>query len=153
MSRWKDNICMDCIRDGRTCSWIRNETPVKGWSATPSVIKFGDREIETFYITKCPLYIEHKDTRLQRHKLLIPCPDCGGESAVINQFTHKDSKGKYIVKHRECLACHNKFSTKIYHENRRNETVVKNHINCLSLADEKAYRREYWKRFGVKKKK
>lgn len=58
-------LCWNCKRavnaEGCRCSWADREVPVKGWTAIPNIVRQSGRQpIKTYYITKCPLFIEDK---------------------------------------------------------------------------------------------
>lgn len=57
-------LCWRCVRDGRTCPWMNDFTPVEGWEATPISIKVKTRhvnKIESSFIVKtCPLFLARK---------------------------------------------------------------------------------------------
>ena len=58
-------LCWNCKRAVNSkdfkCPWADNGTPIEGWTATPNIVKQGGRkDIDTYYVTGCPLYIEDK---------------------------------------------------------------------------------------------
>lgn len=63
-----ETMCWTCIRDGRTCPWLRDETPVKGWTADPTVKSYYNTRLkqvvtyDSFMIHACPLYIKEVRT-------------------------------------------------------------------------------------------
>ena len=50
----KETICWDCQNCTR-CSWA-DGIPVKGWTATPTVIHDYEGYIDSFLVEKCPLF-------------------------------------------------------------------------------------------------
>lgn len=65
----KLTLCWYCAnavpsRDGeRGCPWSVEGNPVEGWSATGKTIKCKrsgckDKMMQTFFVRKCPLYVE-----------------------------------------------------------------------------------------------
>lgn len=56
--RW-EQLCWDCKKACGGCAWSRNLTPVKGWVAEPTTIRFkGKNGVEhitdTYKIFECP---------------------------------------------------------------------------------------------------
>ena len=45
--------CQNCTR----CSWA-DGIPVKGWEATPTILRDCDGDFSSYLVTKCPLYKE-----------------------------------------------------------------------------------------------
>lgn len=55
----QETICWDCQNSTR-CSWA-DGIPVKGWTATPTVVHDYDGDYDSYMVTKCPLF--QKDTK------------------------------------------------------------------------------------------
>lgn len=47
-------LCWHCANATGKCSWSRDFTPVKGWTATPTIIKNDDHIQSSYAITACP---------------------------------------------------------------------------------------------------
>lgn len=58
-------LCWSCINaTNNGCSWSKNFKPVKGWTATPTILTVTTgRTTESFSITKCPQYIADKQAK------------------------------------------------------------------------------------------
>ena len=55
----KEQICWRCKNATGKCSWSAFGKPVKGWEATPYVVKSdNERPINTYSITSCPQFAE-----------------------------------------------------------------------------------------------
>jgi hypothetical protein len=58
----KDTICWNCKRATGFCSWSEKFIPVKGWKATPTIIKIANRYGKnktydnSFLVHECPLF-------------------------------------------------------------------------------------------------
>ena len=52
-----EQLCWSCQKACGRCSWSKNLTPVKGWEATPVMVKDDEGNIRTYHITSCPEYI------------------------------------------------------------------------------------------------
>ena len=56
----KTQLCWKCDKATGGCSWAHNGTPVKGWTAEPTVIRddtdINGSIIKSYRITKCPLF-------------------------------------------------------------------------------------------------
>lgn len=60
------SLCQICARKIGTCSWERDFTPVPGWTAEPTRLRMSTqdkdgnhipREIDSFRVLECPLYV------------------------------------------------------------------------------------------------
>ena len=54
-------LCWTCRKACGGCSWADMFEPVSGWTATPVIMRYKDknmRDLETYSITACPEYIE-----------------------------------------------------------------------------------------------
>ena len=52
-----DQLCWQCQKATGGCPWSDNFKPVEGWVAKPTIIKDSARDIKTYKIKKCPLFI------------------------------------------------------------------------------------------------
>lgn len=53
----KETLCWCCRNACGHCCWTNGSfTPVKGWNATPTVLKMSGRLIDSYTVHKCPLY-------------------------------------------------------------------------------------------------
>ena len=73
------NICFDCTKGVNECCWMRNMTPVEGWTAEKIEYRLGIdvAPAETYYITDCP-----KFSRARKQKIELDyknCKRCGKE--------------------------------------------------------------------------
>jgi len=58
-------LCWNCKRavnsENFKCPWADKGIPIKGWTAAPNTVKQGGRkDIDTYYVTNCPLYVQDK---------------------------------------------------------------------------------------------
>ena len=54
-------LCWTCQNACGGCSWADRLEPVSGWTATPVIMRYKDknmRDLETYSITACPEYTE-----------------------------------------------------------------------------------------------
>lgn len=51
-----EQLCWSCENACGGCSWSSCLKPVKGWEATPVVVKDSEGDIYTYKITGCPQY-------------------------------------------------------------------------------------------------
>ena len=53
-------LCWHCANstNGNICPWVKDYTPVKGWEAKPAKIYFNNVVVDSYHITKCPLFKE-----------------------------------------------------------------------------------------------
>lgn len=67
----KDSLCWWCKNCYGGCSWAEDFTPVKGWTAEPTIIrsKDGKRTYPSFKVSQCPEYVKDEKffTRDGRH--------------------------------------------------------------------------------------
>ena len=59
---YKTQLCWTCARACGGCSWSANFQPVKGWTATKTIMNvdrgaYEKRRIKTYKIRACPLYV------------------------------------------------------------------------------------------------
>lgn len=57
----KDTLCWGCKKACCGCSWSKRFVPVKGWTATETVIiggKNGNEEIKSYRVIRCPEFEE-----------------------------------------------------------------------------------------------
>ncbi len=52
--RTKNTLCWKCLR--YNCPWIQNATPIKGWTAEPTVVKNKNGSMRSYHVIACPLY-------------------------------------------------------------------------------------------------
>ena len=72
-------LCWSCAKatDGELCPWVKDFTPVKDWTASPTKRLLYTRENEeevwedTYIITQCPLYLNDDKSREGRPLILI----------------------------------------------------------------------------------
>lgn len=57
-SKEKETICWDCQNYSR-CSW-NDGKPVKGWKATPAIIKDSGGDIHSYLVEDCPHFKRDK---------------------------------------------------------------------------------------------
>ena len=59
-----NSLCWQCKRAYGLCSWSHRFKPVKGWVATPTIIKGEKRgnqpEIKSYEVKKCPLFLQDR---------------------------------------------------------------------------------------------
>lgn len=60
----KATLCWNCQNACGKCSWSKDFTPVKGWKAKKTKIRFGNSYDESYHVTKCPEY--KKDERKKK---------------------------------------------------------------------------------------
>lgn len=53
-----DTICWDCKKAGGLCSWSSNHTPVEGWEAKETWIKFPEKVVPSYCVLRCPEFEE-----------------------------------------------------------------------------------------------
>ena len=58
-----EQLCWSCSKacGGSDCPWANKLQPVEGWVATKKITKDAGKIIESYRITKCPLY--EKETK------------------------------------------------------------------------------------------
>ena len=60
MGTYVQSLCWDCKKAIGECSWSEEFKPVKGWDATPTVIKSSahniDPFVDSFIVHSCPLF-------------------------------------------------------------------------------------------------
>lgn len=70
-------LCYRCARAVGFCSWSKRFEPIEGWTAKPTKIshlgnkrceKVCLKDIDSYYITECPLFIEEAKTARERKK-------------------------------------------------------------------------------------
>ena len=54
--RAKEQLCCTCGNAYGGCPWSARFEPVEGWTANPTVIVHGSREMSSYQILDCPLY-------------------------------------------------------------------------------------------------
>ena len=54
----RDTICWDCKKAGGLCSWSSNHTPVEGWEAKETWIKFPEKVVPSYCVLRCPEFEE-----------------------------------------------------------------------------------------------
>lgn len=52
-------MCGECVCPITECAWMSKGKPVKGWTAKRVVVNMGKRNVTTYHITACPLFIPH----------------------------------------------------------------------------------------------
>ncbi len=68
-------LCWSCKNAyAHKCPWFKNYTPVEGWDAEPTIIKyynkFGEKvKDDSFLIKKCPLYEADKNCKTCKEKI------------------------------------------------------------------------------------
>lgn len=65
----EENICIQCRLSTGFCPWSKDFNVVEGWNAEKSTIYSGTKVIDTYHITKCPLFIEDY-IKIKRYKLI-----------------------------------------------------------------------------------
>ena len=57
-----EQLCWSCSKacGGSDCPWANKLQPVEGWEAKKKIICGQKKPIETYHITKCPLYEKRK---------------------------------------------------------------------------------------------
>lgn len=74
-SKISNQLCWNCKRTGackgvKPCPWAAAFKPVKGWEATPTVIRELDgTKVESYDIKACPLFIKDKEFATRREAL------------------------------------------------------------------------------------
>lgn len=58
--RMTNELCFSCDNACGGCSWSREFKPVPGWTAEPSLIWVGDRQMDSYHITDCPEFAADK---------------------------------------------------------------------------------------------
>lgn len=53
----KGTLCWNCKNACGGCSWSRSFTPVEGWNARETTLKSADGNIQSFFVTDCPEFI------------------------------------------------------------------------------------------------
>ena len=54
----QDTLCWQCKKSGGLCSWSSNLTPVEGWEAKETWIKFPEKVVSGFCVLRCPEFEE-----------------------------------------------------------------------------------------------
>lgn len=54
-----NEMCGECVFPIPACPWMSKGKPVPGWDAEDSVVKVEQREVKTYYIKNCPLFVPH----------------------------------------------------------------------------------------------
>lgn len=76
-SKTSKQLCWNCKRTGgckgvEPCPWAAAFKPVKGWEATPTVIREKDgTKVESYDVTACPLFIKDKEFATRKEALEI----------------------------------------------------------------------------------
>lgn len=53
----EETLCWSCVNACGRCSWSSKcHTPVEGWSAEKTTLKYGDVFIDSFRVISCPMY-------------------------------------------------------------------------------------------------
>lgn len=74
-SKISKQLCWNCKRTGgckgvKPCPWALAFKPIKGWEATPTVIREKDgTKVESYDITECPLFIKDKEFSTRKEAL------------------------------------------------------------------------------------
>ena len=55
------HICNDCYVSASECPWKSSLTPVEGWTARKIKFNVGNKKVDTYKVTACPLYKENKE--------------------------------------------------------------------------------------------
>ena len=50
----KTTLCWDCKNATGSCSWSEDLKPIKGWKATPTLIKSHNGDYPSYIIFECP---------------------------------------------------------------------------------------------------
>lgn len=62
-----NTLCWKCkhASGSQACKWATKATPIEGWNADPSIIKYYWGNVNSFQVTDCPKYEEgHDDAKL-----------------------------------------------------------------------------------------
>lgn len=100
------NPCAECQRNIAECPWLssRGTSPVPGWTAELTTQRIDKRDVPTYHITSCPLYIaptravipESDPDARRQHEYTGFCAVCGAPL--------RGNQRKY------CAACGGKYS-------------------------------------------
>ena len=96
------NPCGECQLAISDCPWLssRGRTPVPGWVAEPTSILCDKRNVPTFHILQCPLYISpHRaaipKSKNQQTEYTGFCALCGAPLTGRQRKYCKDCQAKY----------------------------------------------------------
>lgn len=65
----KKTLCWDCQNAyAHKCSWFENFTPVPGWSALPTKIKYAHKVCDSFRVKECPNFVEDEKIEIKTNK-------------------------------------------------------------------------------------
>lgn len=76
----QETLCWQCANYSR-CSWA-DGIPVKGWEATPTIVRDFDGDFSSFLVTKCPLFKEDTKKYVTREDI---AKIVGKSSSVVAQ--------------------------------------------------------------------
>ena len=103
-------LCWKCDKATGGCSWAHNGTPVKGWTAKPTVIRddtdINGSIIKSFRIIKCPLFVpENRKTKRitleQLSKILGVSHRKIGRMDDASLIAEVEQKGLHLIIERE----------------------------------------------------